>query len=218
VNLVRVGQPVGIFYGYLEDGLDEKGAIKYKDIDGVPGITSSDRTIIGDPNPDFLYNFSSRMAYKNFELNFDFQGVQGNDIFNVNLSAVGNSFYWGENQLKEFYNNHWSTTNPDPNAKYPKVSAKTLYSASDRYIEDDSFLKLRNIQLAYNLTVANFGVAWVKNLQVYVSGQNLLTFTKYSWYDPEINTRGGSNSISLGIDNNGYPNAKMYTFGVRLGL
>ncbi|MDB5264279.1 MAG: SusC/RagA family TonB-linked outer membrane protein [Adhaeribacter sp.] len=218
VNLVRVGQPVGVFYGYLEDGLDEKGAIKYKDIDGVPGITSSDRTIIGDPNPDFLYNFSSRMAYKNFELNFDFQGVQGNDIFNVNLSAVGNSFYWGENQLKEFYNNHWSTTNPDPNAKYPKVSAKTLYSASDRYIEDDSFLKLRNIQLAYNLTVANFGVAWVKNLQVYVSGQNLLTFTKYSWYDPEINTRGGSNSISLGIDNNGYPNAKMYTFGVRLGL
>ena len=218
VNLVRVGQPVGVFYGFLEDGLDENGAIKYKDLDGVAGITSADRTIIGDPNPDFIYSLSSRMSYKNFELNYSFQGVQGGDIFNVNLSAVGNSFYWGENQLKEFYNNHWSPSNPDPNAKYPKVSAKTIYSASDRYVEDGSFLRLKNIQLAYNLPVSNIGVSWVKNLQVYVSGQNLLTFTKYSWYDPEVNTRGGSNSISLGIDNAGYPNTKMYTFGVRLVL
>jgi TonB-linked SusC/RagA family outer membrane protein len=218
VNLVRVGQPVGVFYGYLEDGLDEKGAIKYKDLDGVAGITSADRTIIGDPNPDFIYNLSSSMSYKNFELNYAFQGSQGGDIFNVNLSAVGNSFYWGENQLKDYYFNHWSAANPNPNARYPKTSAKTIYSASDRYVEDGSFLKLRNIQLAYNLPVSAMGVTWVKNLQVYVSGQNLLTFTNYSWYDPEVNTRGGSNSISLGIDNAGYPNTKMYTFGVRLGL
>jgi TonB-linked SusC/RagA family outer membrane protein len=218
VNLVRVGQPIGIFYGYLEDGLDDKGAIKYKDLDGVSGITSADRTIIGDPNPDFIYNFSSGMSYKNFELNILFQGVQGADIFNVNATAVGNSFYFGENQLKEVYYNHWSPSKPDPNAKYPKISAKTIYLESDRFVEDGSFLRLKNVQLAYNLPTSVLGVKWVRGLQLYVSGQNLLTSTKYSWYDPEINTRGAGNSISNGIDNAGYPNTKMYTFGARLTL
>lgn len=233
VNLVRVGQPVGVFYGYLEDGLDANGAIKYKDLDGVPGITNADRTIIGDPNPDFFYNFGSGLSYKNFELNVLFQGVQGADIFNVNATAVGNSFYFGENQLKEVYYNHWSAAKPDPNAKYPKISAKTIYRESDRFVEDGSFLRLKNIQLAYNFPASTLGGKWVKSLQVYVSGQNLWTSTKYSWYDPEINTRGGSNSISSisssisnptfnsisnGIDNAGYPNTKMYTFGARLTL
>ncbi len=218
VNLVRVGLPVGVFYGYLEDGLNENGAIKYKDINADGKITSADRTVIGDPNPDFIYNVYSRMNYKRFELNFSFQGVQGNDIFNVNLTEVANSFYWGENQLKDLYYNHWSPSKPDPNAKYPKISSKTIFSASDRFVEDGSFLRLKNVQLAYNLPLSNYGVKWIKNLQLYASVQNLLTFTKYSWYDPEINTRGGSNSISLGIDNAGYPNAKTYTFGARLSL
>lgn len=218
VNLIREGLPVGVFYGYLEDGLDANGAIKYKDINGVPGITSADRTVIGDPNPDFIYNLNSRATYKHFELNFSFQGVQGNDIFNVNKTAVANSFYWGENQLKDVYYNHWNPAKPDPTAKYPKISAKTVFSASDRFVEDGSFLRLKNIQLAYNIQPSVFGVKWVKNFQLYVSGQNLLTVTKYSWYDPEVNTRGGSNSFSTGIDNAGYPNAKTYTVGARMSL
>ncbi len=218
VNLVRVGEPVGVFFGYLEDGLDDQGAIKYKDLDGVAGITSADRTIIGDPNPDFFYNFGSAMSFRNFELNVLLQGVQGGDIFNVNATAVGNSFYFGENQLKEVYYNHWTATKPDANAKYPKISAKTLFRESDRFVEDGSFFRLKNIQLAYNFPVSILGVKWVKGFQLYVSGQNLLTSTNYSWYDPEINTRGGGNSISNGIDNAGYPNTKMYTFGARLTL
>lgn len=230
VNLVRVGYPVGVFYGYLEDGLDDNGEIKYKDLDGVPGITSADRTIIGDPNPDFFYNLNSNMRFRNFELNFLIQGVQGADIFNVNATAVGNSFYFGENQLKEVYDNHWSPSKPDPNAKYPKISAKTIYRESDRFVEDGSFLRLKNVQLAYNFPTTALGVKWIKAFQVYVSGQNLLTSTNYSWYDPEVNTRagnssisngidrGGGNSISNGIDNGAYPNTKMYTFGARLTL
>jgi len=218
VNLLREGVPVGVFYGYLEDGLDAKGAIKYKEINGVPGITSADRTIIGDPNPDFIYNLNSRMTYNHFELNFSFQGVQGNDLFNVNTTAVANSFYWGENQLKDVYYNRWTPSKPDPNAKYPKISSKTVFSASDRFVEDGSFLRLKNIQLAYNIQPSRFGVKFIKNFQLYVSGQNLLTFTKYSWYDPEVNTRGGSNSFSTGIDNAGYPNAETYTVGARMTL
>lgn len=218
VNLVRVNQPVGVFYGYLEDGLDDKGAIRYKDLDGVAGITSADRTIIGDPNPDFIYNAGSSMSFKNFELNVLFQGVEGADIFNVNATAVGNSFYFGENQLREVYYDHWSAAKPNPNAKYPKISAKTIFLESDRFVEDGSFLRLKNIQLAYHIPVAALGARWVKGFQVYVSGQNLWTATRYTWYDPEINTRGGGNSISNGIDNAGYPNTRMYTFGARLSL
>lgn len=218
VNLVRVGQPVGVFYGYLENGLDANGAIKYKDLDGDGKITTTDRTIIGDPNPDFFYNVGSGVGFKNFELNVLFQGVKGVDVFNVNATAVANSFYFGENQLKEVYYNHWSPSKPDTTAKYPKISAKTVFRESDRFVENGSFLRLKNIQLAYNLPVRKGNVKWIKGLQVYVSGQNLWTSTKYSWYDPEINTRGGSNSISNGIDNAGYPNTKMYTFGARLTL
>lgn len=218
VNLVRVGEPVGLFYGYLEDGLNDQGAIKYKDLDGNGSITLDDRTIIGDPNPDFLYNLSSNMSYKNFKLDWAFQGKQGGDLFNVNLSSQGNSIYFGENQLKDVYDNHWSVSNPDPNAKYPKLSANTTFRESDRFVEDGSFLRLKNVQLAYNIPVKSTGIKWLKGLQIYASGQNLLTFTKYSWYDPEVNTRGGSNSISIGIDNSGYPNAKTYTFGARINL
>lgn len=218
VNLVRVGQPVGVFYGYIEDGLDAQGAIKYKDLDGNGSITLDDRTIIGDPNPDFLYNFSSNMSYKNFQLDWAFQGKQGGDLFNVNLSSQGNSIYFGENQLKEVYDNHWSVSNPDPNAKYPKLSANAKFRESDRYVEDGSFLRLKNVQLAYKIPLKSNSLKWIKGLQIYASGQNLLTFTKYSWYDPEVNTRGGANSISIGIDNSGYPNAKTYTFGARINL
>jgi hypothetical protein len=93
-----------------------------------------------------------------------------------------------------------------------------VFRESDRFVEDGSFLRMKNIQLAYNIPVKSFQAKWVKGIQVYVSGQNLWTSTKYSWYDPEINTRGGANSISNGIDNAGYPNTKMYTFGARVSL
>jgi len=212
VNMLREGEPVGVFYGYLEDGLDDKGAIKYKDIDGKAGITTDDRTIIGDPNPDFTYNLQSNLSYKNFDFIFMFQGVSGGDIFNVNLTSAGNSFYFGENQLKEVYSNHWSAAKPDPTAKYPKISTKTTFSASDRFVEDGSFLRLKNIQLGYNFSLSKIGIKG----KVYVSAQNVLTITDYSWYDPEVNTRGGGTSFSNGIDNLGYPNPKTYTIGASL--
>jgi len=214
VNILRENEPVGVFYGYLEDGLNEQGMIKYQDLDDNGVINANDRTIIGNPNPDFTYNFTSNLTYKNFNLNFLFLGVSGNEMFNVNLSSVGNSFYFGENQLKEVYNNHWSPANPDPNAKYPKLSTKTTFSASDRFIEDGSYLRLKNIRLGYNFKLPKIGI----NGTLYVSGQNLLTVTNYSGYDPEVNTQGGSTSFSNGIDNLGYPASKIYTVGTTLNF
>jgi TonB-linked SusC/RagA family outer membrane protein len=216
VNLVRVGEPVGVFYGYLEDGLTDQGAIKYVDVNKDGTINLSDKTIIGDPNADFLFGFNSRMSFKNFDLTFFIQGMQGGDIFNVNPSSIGSSFYFGENQLKEVFDNHWSPANPDPHAKYPKISAATKFLESDRYVEDASYVRLKNILLAYNVPVSKFGISWFKRLRVYVSAQNLVTLTDYSGFDPEVSTRGGSNSISIGIDQTGYPTAKTYTIGANL--
>ncbi|MBC3783875.1 SusC/RagA family TonB-linked outer membrane protein [Spirosoma utsteinense] len=220
VNLVRVGQPVGVFYGFKENGLDEQGAIRFVDLNGDGLINDNDRTIIGNPNPKFTYGFNSTTSWKNFDFTFFLQGVQGIDVFNFNTASYANSFNFGENQLKDLYDNHWRADRPDPNAKYPKISVNTRFRASDRYVEDASYLRLKNVQLAYNLPAARLGLTWLRSAQIYLSAQNLLTLTRYTWYDPEVSTQGGTQSgdVSLGIDQNSYPNTKLTTLGVRIGL
>ncbi|QIP12713.1 TonB-dependent receptor [Spirosoma aureum] len=217
VNILREGQPVGQFYGYVEDGYDDKGKIKYKDLDGDGTISAKDKTYIGNPNPRFIYGFNSTMSYKNFDFTFFFQGSQGNDIFNI--SSIGLLDYgFGLNMTRDVYNNHWSTTNPNPSAKYPIISRTTSVNISNRFVENGSYLRLRTVQLAYNIPFQKLNVSWISNAQIYVSGQNLLTFTKYSWWDPEINSLGGSNSITQGIDFYSYPTAKTVTVGIRAGF
>ncbi|MBT1705167.1 TonB-dependent receptor [Chryseosolibacter indicus] len=215
VNIVREGSPVGAFFGYVEDGLDAQGNIKYKDVtpDGV--LNNLDRTIIGDPNPDFIYGFNNNFSFKNFTLNVFFQGVQGNDIFNFNLANHADGFNFGENQVRDILN-HWTPENPNPNAPNPRISVNTKFRESDRFIEDGSFLRLKNVKLGYNLPVTNLKLNWLKSAHIYASAQNLLTLTGYSWYDPEVSTRITQSSIALGIDQTSYPNARTYTFGLNL--
>ena len=212
-NILEEGKPVGMFYGYLEAGYDEEGDIVYKDLDGIDGITPDDRTYIGDPNPDFIYGFGSSMSYKNFELDFFIQGSQGNDIFNV--SAVNNTidYGFGLNMPVDVFEDHWTPENTD--AKYPRISRSVNAKVSDRFVEDGSYMRLKNVRLAYNIPGTTLNAQWIRNIQVYVSGQNLLTLTDYSWWDPEVNARGGGNSTTLGLDWYSYPSAKAVTFGVR---
>ncbi|PGH40085.1 MAG: hypothetical protein CRN43_05205 [Candidatus Nephrothrix sp. EaCA] len=216
VNLIREGQPLGVFYGYEENGLDANGAVRYKDLNGDGVITLADKTIIGNPNPDFLYNINSNFAFKNFSLSMFWIGKQGGDLFNVNLSSHGSSMYFGENQLKEVYDNHWKPSAPNSDAKYAKVSANTLYRESNRFVEDGAFFRLKNVQLAYTFPILKGTLKHPGRAQLYISGQNLLTFTRYSWYDPEVNTLGGAASISFGIDQTSYPNARACTVGTRI--
>lgn len=145
-------------------------------------------------------------------------GKQGGDIFNANLTNQASSMYFGENQLKDVYDNHWKAASPDPNAKYPKISANTSFKESNRYVEDGSFLRLKSVQLAYTIPATRRHLKWLGSAQLYISGQNLLTFTNYSWFDPEVNTLGGANSISMGVDQTGYPTARTYTIGTRIGF
>lgn len=215
-NILREGRPVGQFWGYREEGYTETGQIKYVDTDGDGSITVADKTYTGDPNPDFIFGFNTSVSYKNFEFSVFFQGVQGNDL--LNISSINNTLDYGIglNMPREVFRNHW--TAETPNAKYPKPSISTRTSISDRFVEDGSYVRMRNIQLAYSLPVQKLDITWLRNLQLYVSGQNLLTFTNYSWWDPEVNSQGGPSSVNQGLDYFTYPTAKSVTIGLRAGL
>ncbi|QEH42965.1 TonB-dependent receptor [Chitinophaga sp. XS-30] len=215
-NILREGQPIGRFWGYLEDGYDDNGRIRFVDVDKDGSITAQDKTYIGDPNPDFIYGINSNMSYRNFSLSIFIQGSQGNDIFNI--SSIGNTidYGFGLNMPREVYENHWTPSSP--NAKYPVISYNTTVRASDRFVEDGSYMRLRNVELGYDLPVQKAGINWLRNLRIYASGQNLLTFTKYSWWDPEVNSNGGENSTAQGYDNYSYPTARSFTFGIRAGF
>ncbi|MEJ7826579.1 MAG: TonB-dependent receptor [Segetibacter sp.] len=204
-NTYRQGQPMGIIYGFQEDGYDEKGFIKYK---------SNDKVQIGDPNPDFIFGLNSDMSFRNFTLSMFFNGSQGNDIVNMSALAFTVDNTNGQNKLKEVANNHWTPQNT--NAKYPLPHTGHVYRFSDRYVEDGSYIRLRNIELGYDIPVQKFKK--LSNARIYISGQNLLTLTKYSWTDPDVNSRGGANSLDQGIDYSTYPSAKSLTAGFRLGF
>jgi hypothetical protein len=205
-NTYREGEPLGIMYGYEEDGYDKDGLLQYK---------SDEKVKIGDPNPNFIFGINSNMSYKNLTLSMFLAGSQGNDIINMSAFAftIDHSSTNATNFLREVYYEHWTPDNLD--AKYPKPSTNNQYRFSDRYVEDGSYIRLRNIELAYNLPVQKVGM---RNAQIYISGQNLLTITNYSWVDPDVNSRGGSNSLDQGIDYATYPSAKTLTAGVRLGF
>jgi TonB-dependent starch-binding outer membrane protein SusC len=216
MSLVREGYPVGVFYGYVENGLKDDGTINYVDINNDGKITNADRTIIGDPNPKFIFGINSEMSYKNFGLSILISGVKGNDIFNYNLVSLEDSFGYGLNQMTDILGNYWTADNPNPNAKYPRISKNTMYLGSDRYIEDGSYLQLKSVKLSYTLKGEKFSSSKFKNSQVYLSLQNAITLTKYSFYSPIQNTYGGG--ISKGIDQYGYPDARTIMFGVIVNL
>ncbi|HTF28726.1 MAG TPA: TonB-dependent receptor, partial [Flavitalea sp.] len=220
-NIARVGQPFGVFYGYQEDGLTGDGLIKYKDTDGDGIISASDRVILGSPYPDYIFGFNSNLSYKNFGLNFFLEGVQGNNIFWATAGTHLNSFQRGQNQLADIYGNYWTADKPDPNAKYPKISSATVVNVSDRFIKDGSYIRVKSIILSYNLPVKKLNISWCDRAQLYVSGANLLTFTKYPGLDPESNTTGTDSQdigsrLNTGIDQGAYPSARTITAGLRL--
>ncbi|MGX5817374.1 TonB-dependent receptor [Chitinophaga lutea] len=215
VNLLRPGLPMGVFYGYKEIGYTDKGLLLYEDVNKDNVISAADKTVIGDPNPNFIYGLNSVTSWKGFELTVFIQGSQGNDIFNLN-QAPSLDLGMGLNLPREVYENHWTPENT--NAKYPKITRALNGNMSSRFVEDGSYLRFKNIQLAYNLPVQGWGWKWFRSAQVYASAQNMITFTKYSWYDPEVNAYGGSSSINQGIDYSVYPISKSVTFGIRCGF
>ncbi|SHN33259.1 TonB-linked outer membrane protein, SusC/RagA family [Cyclobacterium lianum] len=214
VTILREGRPIGQFWGFEEDGYDENGNIRFVDRDDNGIINEGDKTYIGDPNPDFIYGLNSSMNYKNFEFSFFIQGSHGNDIFNVSSIPSTLDFGQGMNMPKEVLYDHWTPENTT--AKYPRISRNTAVRVSDRFVEDGSYLRFRNIQLAYNFPSGKLVNKSLNSAQVYISAQNFITLTGYSWWDPEVNSRGAG--TQLGIDHYSYPIPKTLTMGLRLGF
>lgn len=216
LNLLRENKPIGVFYGYQEKGYDQNGNITYKDNNNDGVINALDKTIIGNPNPDFIYSFNSTMSYKNFVFSFYIQGTQGNDLYSLSMAALTCDYQDGINTLKEVLYDHWSPENP--NSQYPALTSAATSSLkmSDRFVYDGSYLRLKNIELAYNIPVNK--MTWIKKAQVYVSGQNLLLITSYPFWDPDVNAKGGGSSITQGVDEYVYPSSKSYTCGVRISF
>lgn len=212
VNVLREGHAMSKFYGYVYDGFDDEGRYTYKDLNGDGAVNSNDKTWIGDPNPDFIFGFTSDLSYRNWELSLFIQGSQGNDIFGFGMISQNYRYYVGFNGLKDVLYDHWTPSNPD--ATYPRIDDVFSTRMSDRFVYDGSYLRVKNVRLAYNLPVSN--LAWINQAKLYVSGQNLLTLTKYPWWDPEVNSYGSGNSINQGIDYYSYPVSKGVTMGVTL--
>jgi TonB-linked SusC/RagA family outer membrane protein len=216
ITLLKEGEPLGAFYGYQETGYDDKGVIQYQDTNNDGVINLNDKVILGNPNPKFIYGLNSSISFKGFDLTVFLQGVQGNKI--ANISGIGNTLHysWGMNMLKDVLTDHWTPENTD--AKYPKIGMFQTFNFSNRFVENGSYLRLRNIEIGYNLPLEQWNVSRLRNVKIYASGQNLLTLTKYSWWDPEVNSSGGSSSVTQGIDFSTYPVARSFTVGLRVGF
>ena len=180
-----------------------------------------DRVILGTPYPDLEFGFNSNFSYKNFSLNIFLQGVKGNDIFFATAFTNLNSFQRTQNQFADLFGNYWTEDNPNPNAKYPRVSPLTQMRPSNRFIMDGSYLRVKSVQLSYNLPVDKLGLNWLSYASIYLKATNLFTVTNYPGLDPEVNTRGSdSQSIEdrlfIGTDESGYPNARVFGAGIEL--
>ena len=224
-NIFMEGEQIGLFYGYETDGIyqtedditvsgAQAGDVRIVDQDGDDTITEADRTIIGNPNPDFVYGGYLNMNYKRLSLSVQINGVYGNEIVNGNLIQLGTAEGRTANVLSEAYNNAWR---PDAQSNsYPRVGylgESGSPAITDRIIEDGSFLRISNITLGYDIPVEKTNV--FSSANVYVSGMNLFTFTDYSGYNPEI-TNFMNNGNVVGVDWNGFPNAQTIMLGLNL--
>ncbi|HPE58429.1 MAG TPA: SusC/RagA family TonB-linked outer membrane protein, partial [Bacteroidales bacterium] len=210
-NRVEVGEPIGIFYGYRCLGVDPTtGNLVYDDINGDGQITSDDRTKTGDPNPDFTYGLTNLFAYKNFQLSVFLQGTYGNDIYNGAMLYLGN-LTAEDNQIAKMLN-RWKQ--PGDITDVPRVGDQLT---SSRFLEDGSFIRIKNVTLSYDFNKSWLDRIKIKTARLYVSIQNLYTFTEYTGMDPEVNYYGASNLV-MGTDFFTYPQARTVLLGLNLGF
>jgi len=242
-QILREGHPVGSFFGWIYDGVYQEGddflpgggfeqyagGEKFRDINGTRDaageltgqpdnqLNSDDRTIIGNPHPDFIWGWNNDFQWKNFDLNLFFQGSQGNDILSYTLMEL--DLLAGINNATTNALDRWTPTNT--NTDVPKAVTGRTRRVSTRWIYDGSFARLKNVALGYNLPTSLLDRWKINKFRIYVSAQNVLTLTKYEGYDPEVNYQSGGSTNgnrNLGLDYGSYPNVKSYTVGLNIGF
>lgn len=226
ISRAQNGKPFPYFYGYKTDGVLQNqaeadayngkygtalvpGDVRYVDVDKDGAITEDDRTDIGKGMPDWTYGFNINVAWKDFDLSMMWQGTIGNDIYDATrrIDAISSN-------LPSWMLNRW--TGEGTSNRIPRYVQGDGYNwqSSDLLVYDGSYLRLKNIQLGYTLPKSLTRKVFVSSLRVYVAAENLLTFTKYHGFDPEISSGG----TSLGIDYGVYPQARTWTVGFNLAF
>lgn len=208
-NILAIGQPVNVFYGYKVDGIVQTlnegidaglsgdyanpGEFKYMNLNGDSEISEADKTIIGDPNPDFTASLALNLSWKKFDVSVFLNGVFGQDV--LNTKAFG-----------EPSNSPLRWTPDNPTNKYPSLRDGRQVKISDWWIEDGSFLRVQNLNIGYTFDLPK--KSFLSKARIYMNASNLYTFTKFKGYDPEV----GLNGVYSG----GYPRLRKWTFGLDL--
>ena len=223
-SYTMAGFPIGYFYGYKVEGVYQNqaeidnspkntlatvtpGDLKFVDVDGNGEITPADRTMIGDPTPDVTYGINFSVGYKNWELGVDMMGQAGNEIYRTWDNYNWNQFNFMKQRLNRWHGEGTSNSQPLLNMKHTINNLNSEY-----YIEDGSFFRIRNVQLAYNFDKTLLSRIGVQALKLYANIQNLKTWKHNTGYTPEL----GGTAIAFGVDNGSYPMPVVYTFGFNL--
>jgi hypothetical protein len=233
-RLLKVGEPLGIFYGYLSDGVfsttddiassaqptAKPGDVRFVDLSGPDGvknnaIDANDRVVLGSAQPDFFGGMTNIFSYKGFDLNIFTVFSYGNKIYN-GTKAEMEALNGGSNQLRSILN-RWTETNQ--NTKIPRaVNIKLTSRSWDYLIEDGSYLRIQNINLGYSIPQKVMDAnKIIQSVRLHISLQNFFTFTNYSGLDPEV-SRYGQNNVAAGYDFGGYPMSKTVLFGVNVNF
>lgn len=221
LNSLIVGEGIGVFYGPKFAGADPaNGDALYYLPDGK--TTTNDYNdagdfVVGDPNPDWIAGLNNNFSYKGIELSVLFQGVFGNQIMNGAGGFMSASFDWFDNQTRDQLD-RWQQPGDITNVPQLRLGYGNGIGASSRYIENGSYVRLKNITLAYNLTSKILNKLKIRSARFYVTGVNLATFTKYTGWDPEVNTDYRAGNRNQGSDFYAAPQIKSLTFGINLGF
>lgn len=237
-----VGRSIGEFYGYVFDGIyqsqneidnsaydasakPEPGLWKFKDISGIATnglpdgkpdgqITSADQTYIGNAFPKFIFGLNNSLSYKNISLDFSIIGSYGNDILNV--TKMGLTSLTGGQQLIEAWTHRWTGEGTSNTYAKPRDGILSYYGRANSFlVEDGSYIRLKTLTLAYNLPIKKMSFLGSGKVNLFATGTNLFTLTKYSGADPEVSSRG-ANPLTPGVDFGAIPNVRTYSFGFSL--
>ena len=226
VSRVSEGYPIGYFYGYKVAGVYQNetdietsapnqvasvkpGDLKFADVNGDGIISEKDRTMIGNPTPDFTYGFSVNLGYKNFDLSVDMMGVYGNEVYRNWDSSAYAQFNYRTGHLNRWHGEGTSNWDPilDP-------SRSVNLEASSYYVEDGSFFRIRNIELGYTFDPRLLNRIKLQSLRIYGNVQNPKTWSRNTGYTPEV----GGSATAFGVDGGGYPMPVVYTLGFNLSF
>jgi TonB-linked SusC/RagA family outer membrane protein len=243
-HITQIGSQPGSFYGYQVIGVyqnqqdidsspvirngngtvqSKPGQLKFADINGDGVINASDRTILGDPFPDFTYGLTNIFNYKNLDFSFTLQGVQGFEVLNLARRYYAN--YSGTYNVLRSASNGWKSESDQGDGVSPQIDrnfnsiagSNVVNNVTSLFVEDGSFLRIRNITLGYNLSSSMLQKLKLASARLSFTVQNAYTFTKYEGFNPEVSAQGGSPLVP-GVDAGGYPLARSFMFGLNVGF